>query len=78
LRTLHDLEMLEQIGNCNGVENYSRHLALKEKGEAPSTLIDFFGNEFLTIIDESHVTIPQIKGMYFGDFSRKTNLVNFG
>ncbi|PWV43889.1 MAG: excinuclease ABC subunit B ['Brassica napus' phytoplasma] len=78
MRTLHDLEMLEQIGNCNGVENYSRHLALKEKGEAPSTLIDFFGNEFLTIIDESHVTIPQIKGMYFGDFSRKTNLVNFG
>ncbi len=78
IRTLHDLEMLEQIGNCNGVENYSRHLALKEKGEAPSTLIDFFGNEFLTIIDESHVTIPQIKGMYFGDFSRKTNLVNFG
>jgi excinuclease ABC subunit B len=78
IRTLHDLEMLEQIGNCRGVENYSRHLALKEKGDAPSTLIDFFGDEFLTIIDESHVTIPQIQGTYFGDFSRKTNLVNFG
>lgn len=78
IRTLYDLEMLAEIGHCNGVENYSRHLALKEQGEAPSTLIDFFGKEFLTIIDESHVTIPQIKGMYFGDFSRKSNLVNYG
>ncbi|CCP88310.1 excinuclease ABC subunit UvrB [Candidatus Phytoplasma solani] len=78
MRTTHDLEMLAEIGHCNGVENYSRHLALKEQGQLPSTLMDFFGKEFLTIIDESHVTIPQIKGMYFGDFSRKLNLVNYG
>ncbi|MBP5835749.1 excinuclease ABC subunit UvrB [Candidatus Phytoplasma meliae] len=77
-RTLKDLELLQEIGYCNGVENYSRHLALKAKGEPPSTLIDFFGKDFLTIVDESHVTIPQIKGMYFGDFARKSNLVNYG
>ncbi|AGL90164.1 Helicase subunit of the DNA excision repair complex [Candidatus Phytoplasma australiense] len=78
MRTSHDLEMLAEMGHCSGIENYSRHLSLKEQGQPPSTLIDFFDKEFLTIIDESHVTVPQIKGMYFGDFSRKSNLVNYG
>ncbi|WCA22545.1 excinuclease ABC subunit UvrB [Candidatus Phytoplasma oryzae] len=78
MKTNCDLEMLEEIGYCNGIENYSRHLSLKKKGETPYTLIDYFGKKFLTIIDESHVTIPQIRGMYFGDRSRKENLVNYG
>ncbi len=77
-RTNYDLEMLSETGFCSGVENYSRHIALKEAGETPTTLIDFFGEEFLTIIDESHVTIPQIGGMYNGDRARKQNLVNYG
>lgn len=77
-RTKYDMEMLEEIGICSGIENYSRHLALREEGETPATLIDFFGDDFLMIIDESHVTIPQVRGMYAGDRSRKTTLVNYG
>ena len=77
-RTKYDIEMLEQTGTCPGVENYSRHLSLRAEGETPATLIDFFDKDFLIIIDESHVTIPQIGGMYNGDRSRKENLVNYG
>lgn len=78
MRTRYDLEMLEEIGVCPGVENYSRHMALKAEGETPSTLIDFFGNDFLLIVDESHATLPQIRGMYNGDRSRKQTLVDYG
>ena len=77
-RTNYDLEMLEETGFCRGVENYSRHLALKNEGEAPTCLIDFFPDDFLLVVDESHVTIPQVRGMYNGDRMRKTNLVDFG
>lgn len=77
-RTKYDIEMLEEIGFCSGVENYSRHLTLREANETPSTLIDFFGKDFLLIVDESHVTIPQVRGMYFGDRSRKETLVSHG
>ncbi|MBM7452821.1 excinuclease ABC subunit B [Acholeplasma morum] len=78
MRTKYDIEMLEEIGVCPGVENYSRHLSLKEAGETPSTLIDFFNKDFLLIIDESHVTVSQVRGMYNGDRSRKQTLVDFG
>ena len=77
-RTKYDLEMLEQTGSCSGVENYSRHLSLRKEGETPATLIDFFPKDFLLIVDESHVTLPQVRGMYNGDRSRKQNLVNYG
>jgi excinuclease ABC subunit B len=77
-RTRYDMEMLEEIGICSGVENYSRHMTLREAGDTPATLIDFFGDDFLMIIDESHVTIPQVGGMYAGDRSRKETLINFG
>lgn len=77
-RTKYDIEMLEQTGFCSGVENYSRHLSLRGEGETPSTLIDFFPDDFLLIVDESHVTLPQVRGMYNGDRSRKENLVNYG
>ena len=77
-RTKYDIEMLEQTGSCSGVENYSRHLSLREAGETPATLIDFFDKDFLLIVDESHVTLPQVKGMYNGDRSRKETLVNYG
>ncbi|MDY5982492.1 MAG: excinuclease ABC subunit UvrB [Anaeroplasma sp.] len=77
-RTKYDLEMLEQTGTCSGVENYSRHLALREEGETPATLLDFFPDDFLLIVDESHVTLPQVRGMYNGDRARKMNLVNYG
>ena len=77
-RTKYDLEMLEQTGTCSGVENYSRHLSLRAEGETPATLIDFFPDDFLLIIDESHVTLPQVRGMYNGDRSRKETLVNYG
>lgn len=77
-RTKYDIEMLEQTGTCSGVENYSRHLALRGEGETPATLIDFFGEDFLLIVDESHVTLPQVRGMYNGDRSRKETLVNYG
>ena len=77
-RTKYDLEMIEQMGTCSGIENYSRHLELRNEGETPSTLLDFFNKDFLLIIDESHVTVPQIGGMYNGDRSRKETLVNYG
>lgn len=77
-RTNYDLEMLLELGYCNGIENYSRHLTGRDEGERPSCLFDYFPGEFLTIIDESHVTVPQIGGMYAGDRSRKETLVNYG
>ena len=77
-RTHYDLEMLKEMGFCSGVENYSRHLSLRDAGETPSTLIDFFPDDFLIIADESHVSIPQIRGMYEGDRSRKNTLVDYG
>lgn len=77
-RTKYDIEMLKEIGSCSGVENYSRHLSLREEGETPSVLLDFFGDDYLMIIDESHVTLPQVRGMYNGDRSRKQTLVEYG
>jgi excinuclease ABC subunit B len=77
-RTNYDLEMLLELGYCNGIENYSRHLTGRKEGERPSCLFDYFPGEYLTIIDESHVTVPQIGGMYAGDRSRKETLVNYG
>ena len=77
-RTLLDLEMLEEMGFCSGIENYSRHLTGANEGDPPPTLIDFFFKDFLMIIDESHITVSQVGGMYRGDRSRKENLVNFG
>ena len=77
-RTNYDIEMLRETGFCRGVENYSRHLALKEEGETPNTLIDFFGDDFLMVIDESHVSVPQVRGMYNGDRARKESLVDYG
>ena len=77
-RTNYDLEMLSETGTCRGVENYSRHLALKEAGATPTTLIDFFQNNFLLVVDESHVTLPQVRGMYNGDQARKKVLVDYG
>ena len=77
-RTNYDLEMLAETGSCRGVENYSRHLALKEAGATPTTLIDFFPEDFLMVIDESHVTLPQVRGMYNGDQARKQVLVDYG
>lgn len=78
MRTEYDLEMIQQVGFCTGIENYSRHIDGREAGSAPATLIDYFPEDFLTIIDESHVTVPQIGGMFNGDASRKRNLVDFG
>lgn len=78
MRTTYDLEMIEQIGFCSGIENYSRHIDGRKAGEPPSCLIDYFPDDFLTIIDESHVTVPQIGAMYEGDMSRKRTLVDFG
>ena len=77
-RTLFDLEMMMELGYCSGIENYSRHLDGRKKGERPYTLIDFFPDDFLMFIDESHVSIPQLKAMYNGDYSRKKNLVEHG
>ena len=77
-RTEYDLEMLEEMGYCPGIENYSRHLSGREEGERPAVLIDFFPEKFLAFVDESHVTIPQVRGMYEGDRSRKLSLVRFG
>ena len=78
MRTEYDLEMLKEMGYCSGIENYSRHLAGRTPGDRPATLLDFFPGEFLTIIDESHVTIPQVRGMFNGDRSRKEVLVEHG
>ncbi len=77
-RTKYDLEMIKEMGFCSGIENYSRHISLREEGETPSTLIDFFDKDFLLIVDESHVTLPQVRGMYNGDRSRKSSLVEYG
>ncbi|MEA1995250.1 MAG: excinuclease ABC subunit UvrB [Campylobacterota bacterium] len=77
-RVNFDLEMLEEIGYCPGIENYSRYLSGRKAGEPPAALIDYFGDNFLTIVDESHVTIPQLHGMYNGDYSRKKSLVGYG
>ncbi|MBC8093337.1 MAG: excinuclease ABC subunit UvrB [Pseudonocardia sp.] len=78
MRTQYDLEMIRQVGFCSGIENYSRHIDGRGAGTAPATLIDYFPDDFLMVIDESHVTVPQIGGMYEGDMSRKRNLVEFG
>ncbi len=78
IRTEYDLEMLQEMGFCNGIENYSRHLSGRPPGSKPYTIIDFFPKDFLTVIDESHATVPQIGGMYEGDRSRKTVLVEYG
>ena len=77
-RTNYDIEMLEETGFCTGIENYSRPMAGREEGETPTTLIDFLGDDFLLVVDESHVTLPQVRGMYNGDRARKMNLVDFG
>ncbi len=77
-RTMYDIEMLKETGFCHGVENYSRHLALRDEGETPTTLIDFFPKDFLLVVDESHVTLPQVRGMYNGDRQRKQTLVDYG
>ena len=77
-RTNFDIEMIDEIGYCSGIENYSRYFDGRKEGERPSTLIDFFPKDFLTVIDESHVTLPQIKGMYNGDRKRKENLIEHG
>lgn len=77
-RTKYDLEMLKEVGFCNGIENYTRYFSQKDKGETPYTLLDFFPEDYLMIVDESHVTLPQVRGMYNGDHARKLNLVEYG
>ncbi len=77
-RTRYDLEMMREVGTCKGIENYSRHLTGRKPGEPPYCLLDFFPQDFLVVIDESHITVPQIHGMYAGDYSRKKTLVDFG
>jgi excinuclease ABC subunit B len=77
-RTMFDLEMMRETGFCNGVENYARHLSAREPGSRPWTLLDYFPDDFLLFVDESHVAIPQVQGMYFGDRSRKETLVEYG
>jgi excinuclease ABC subunit B len=77
-RTMFDLEMIKELGYCNGIENYSRHLSGRRAGEPPPTLIDYFPSDFLLVVDESHVTLPQVRGMYHGDRSRKEVLVEYG
>ena len=77
-RTKYDLEMLIEVGYCSGIENYSRHISGRKSGEPPATLLDYFPSDFLMFIDESHVTIPQLRGMFAGDKSRKDSLVNYG
>lgn len=77
-RCNYDIEMLSETGFCRGIENYSRHIALRDEGETPTCLIDFFPKDFLLVVDESHVTLPQVRGMYNGDRARKMNLVDFG
>ncbi|MHA1908928.1 MAG: excinuclease ABC subunit UvrB [Candidatus Thorarchaeota archaeon] len=77
-RTMFDLEMLRETGHCGGIENYSRHIDGRDEGQKPYCLLDYFPEDFLMILDESHMTIPQVRGMYFGDFARKQNLVEYG
>ena len=78
MRTNFDLEMIEELGYCSGIENYSRHFDGRKPGEQAFCLLDFFGNDFLLVIDESHVTLPQLHGMYKGDHSRKRSLIDYG
>jgi excinuclease ABC subunit B len=78
MRTTYDLEMLREMGFCSGIENYSRHIDGRGPGTAPFTLLDYFPDDYLVVLDESHVTVPQLRGMYEGDVSRKTTLVDFG
>ena len=78
MRTSYDLEMLREMGFCSGIENYSRHIDGREAGTAPYTLLDYFPDDYLVVLDESHVTVPQLRGMYEGDMSRKSTLVDFG
>src|SRR6202042_509959 len=77
-RTSYDLEMMEQMGFCSGIENYSRHLSGRKAGEAPPTLVDYFPQDFLIVVDESHQTVPQLQAMYRGDRARKETLVDYG
>ncbi len=77
-RTNYDMEMLKETGFCHGIENYSRYLAFREEGETPNTLMDFFGDDYLLVVDESHATLPQVRGMYNGDRARKQTLVDYG
>ena len=77
-RTHYDLEMLQETGFCSGVENYSRHLSRRAAGSSPWTLLDYFPEDYLMFVDESHMTLPQVRGMYHGDMSRKKTLVDFG
>jgi excinuclease ABC subunit B len=78
MRTTYDIEMMRQVGFCSGIENYSRHIDGRAAGTPPNTLLDYFPKDFLLVIDESHVTVPQIGGMYEGDMSRKRTLVEHG
>src|SRR3954470_16158592 len=78
MRTTYDVEMMRQVGFCSGIENYSRHIDGRAPGSSPNCLIDYFPEDFLLVIDESHVTVPQIGGMYEGDMSRKRTLVDHG
>ena len=77
-RVAHDLEMLQEIGYCSGIENYSVHFDGRMPGQAPYCLFDFFGDDFLLVIDESHIALPQLRGMYAGDKARKKSLIDFG
>ena len=77
-RTRHDVEMLREVGMCPGIENYSRHIDGRQAGQRPYTLIDYFPKDFLMIVDESHVMLPQVRGMFNGDRSRKETLVEYG
>ena len=77
-RTRYDIEMLQEIGFCSGIENYSRVLSRREPGSAPFTLIDYFPKDYLMVVDESHVTLPQVHAMFGGDRARKENLVEYG
>ena len=78
MRTQYDLEMMAEVGYCNGIENYSRHIDGRAPGEAPFTLIDYFPKDFLLVIDESHIAVPQVHGQYQGDRSRKETLIDHG
>jgi excinuclease ABC subunit B len=78
MRTSYDIEMMRQIGTCSGIENYSRHIDGRSPGSAPNCLLDYFPEDFMLVVDESHVTVPQIGGMYEGDMSRKRTLVEHG
>ena len=77
-RTRYDIEMMQEMGYCSGIENYSRHMSERKAGEAPYTLIDYFPDDFLIMVDESHVTIPQVRAMYNGDRARKESLIEYG